>query len=118
MDINDNNSHLRIQSISPTSAISFGDIKVLSDTPGEQGEPQIEASGSNVYAVWGGTGEIYFRKSSDAGNNFQDSIQLSTDNGPVDHLIAKEGNNVYVVWTAGGGTSRDVFFKRSTNSGG
>jgi hypothetical protein len=101
------------QTTSPANAISFGGVKVLSDTPGSPGEPQIEASGSNVYTVWGGTGDVFFRKSSDAGNTFQNAIQLSTGNGAERPLVAKAGSNVYVVWTASG----DVFFKRSTDSG-
>jgi len=99
------------------SAISFGNIKVLSPGPGSVGEPQIEASGNNVYIVWGGTGDVFFRKSSDSGNSFQNAIQLSTGNGAERPIIAKAGNNVYVVWTADGNGSRDVFFKRSTDSG-
>ena len=34
-----------------------------------------------------------------------------------DQHIAKEGNNVYVVWSEGAGAHRDVYFKRSTNNG-
>src|SRR5215204_6205931 len=100
MDIIDNISHSSTKITNQTNAISFGGIRILSDPHGDQGEPQIEASGNNVYTVWGGNGNIFFRKSSDAGNNFQNVMQLSNVEGAEDHLIAKEGNNVYVVWTA------------------
>ncbi len=118
MDINDNNSHLRTQVTNPTSAISFGGIKVLSDTSGRVVFPQIEASGDNVYTFWGdSTSEVFFRKSSDAGNSFQNVIQLSTGNSSGNYRIAKEGNNVYVVWQFNRSSSSDILFRRSTDSG-
>jgi hypothetical protein len=100
-------------------AISFKSTKNLSNNDGDSNTPQIEVSGSNVYAVWGdaskGGGDTLFRKSSDAGNTFQSILDLSNNKAgeATEQHIVKEGNNVYVVWSEDG----DVFFKRSTNNG-
>jgi hypothetical protein len=100
-------------------AISFKSTKNLSNNDGDSNNPQIEVSGSNVYAVWGdaskGGGDTLFRKSSDAGNTFQSILDLSNNKAgeATEQHIVKEGNNVYVVWSEDG----DVFFKRSTNNG-
>jgi hypothetical protein len=113
--------------VQPVSAISFGKTKNLSNNPGNQAlppfyeSPQLEASGNNVYTVWGddtiGDGDTFFRKSSDFGNSFHGILDLSHSNGndgdAIRQKIAKEGNNVYVVWSEDG----DIFFRKSTNSG-
>ena len=113
--------------VQPVSAISFGNTKNLSNNLGNQAlppfyeSPQLDASGNNVYTVWGddtvGDGDTFFRKSSDSGNSFHGILDLSHSNGndgdAIGQKIAKEGNNVYVVWSEDG----DIFFRKSTNSG-
>jgi hypothetical protein len=107
----------------PAYAITFGSTKNLSNNDGDSTNPQVQVSSSNVYTVWEdktkGDGDTFFRRSSDAGNNFHSIIDLSNNaageaKGIVpDQKIAKIGNNVYVVWSENG----DVFFKRSTDNG-
>jgi hypothetical protein len=104
-------------------AITFGNTKNLSNDDGDSTNPQVQVSSSNVYTVWEdktkGDGDTFFRRSSDAGNNFHSIVDLSNNaageaRGIVpDQKIAKIGNNVYVVWSENG----DVFFKRSTDNG-
>jgi hypothetical protein len=100
-------------------AITFGNTKNLSNNDGDSFDPLIEASGNNVYAVWrdssGGDDDIFFKRSITSGDSFQSTKDLSSgiDGDAQEQRIAKEGNNVYVVWSEGG----DVYFKRSTNSG-
>ena len=76
--------------VQPVSAISFGNTKNLSnnlgnpDLPPFYESPQLEASGNNVYTVWGddskGDGDTFFRKSSDSGNSFHGILDLSNGN--------------------------------------
>jgi len=100
-------------------AISFGSTKNLSNNDGDSLDPQIEASGNNVYTVWNdhseGDFDTFFKRSDTSGDSFQSTKDLSNGkNGDAqDQHIVKEGNNVYVVWTEDG----DVYFKRSTNNG-
>jgi len=112
-------------SMSPSAAyaITFGDTKKLSNVDGNSVNPLIEASGQNVYTVWENfgkdVGRTLFKGSSDGGDNFHGTVDLSkgiTNNGvpnPLNQQIVKEGNNVYVVWNENG----DVFLKRSTDGG-
>jgi hypothetical protein len=109
--------------VRPAYAITFGSTKNLSNNDGDSTNPQVQVSSSNVYAVWEdktkGDGDTFFRRSSDAGNNFHSIVDLSNNaageaKGIVpDQKVAKIGNNVYVVWSENG----DVFFKRSTDNG-
>jgi hypothetical protein len=105
--------------IRPAYAITFGSTKNISNNDGDSTNPQVQVSSSNVYAVWEdetkGDGDTFFRRSSDAGNNFHSIIDLSNSvaGEATDQKIAKIGNNVYVVWRENG----DVFFKRSTDNG-
>jgi hypothetical protein len=72
-----------------------------------------------VYVVWndlsGGDADTFFKRSGTSGDSFQNTKDLSNgiDGDAQEQRIAKEGNNVYVVWSEGG----DVYFKRSTNNG-
>ena len=105
-------------------AISFGATKNLSHNDGDSLEPQIEASGANVYTVWSEPSgvdssdvdaNILFKRSVTSGDSFQGTKDLSggKDGDAQDQRIVKEGSNVYVVWSEDG----DIFFKRSTNNG-
>jgi hypothetical protein len=92
---------------------SFGDETNLSNNPGFSEHPQISASGNNVYVSWidnsppdssssqtGDNKKIMFKKSTDAGNTFGETITLSdvqaADSSNLE--MAAAGNNVYAVW--------------------
>jgi hypothetical protein len=104
---------------SAAHAISFGSTKNLSNNDGDSLNPRIEASSNNVYTIWrdssGGDTDTFFKRSATSGDSFQSTKDLSNgiDGDTRDQHIAKEGNNVYVVWDQDG----DVYFKRSTNNG-
>jgi hypothetical protein len=75
----------------------------ISNNSGFSEHPQIAVSGSNVYVTWTDdtslTKEILFRMSSDEGNSFGKTIQLSNDSGKsYNQEISAFANNVYVVW--------------------
>ena len=92
---------------------TFGDEINLSNNPGFSEHPQIAASGNNVYVAWidnsplvGSSSQaednkkIMFKKSTDAGNTFAETITLS-DVQAADSFnleMAAAGNNVYAVW--------------------
>jgi hypothetical protein len=101
---------------------SFEKRKYIFKSNGSSSEPQIASDGNNVYIVWRdettGNGDIYFRKSSNYGKNFDGPIQLSNNAGSSSEpQIASDGNNVYIVWrdeTTGNG---DIYFRVSDDSG-
>ena len=92
---------------------TFGDEINLSNNPGFSEHPQIAASGDNVYVAWidnsplvGSSSQaednkkIMFKKSTDAGNTFGETITLSDvqDADSSNLEMAAAGNNVYAVW--------------------
>lgn len=113
---------------------TFKKVKSLSNSAFKS-YPKTAAYGNNVYVVWnvGIIGDdskvnnrnenvkgIFFAKSLDNGNSFNDTIKLNSNwNSVGESQVATFGNNVYVVW---GGNPDDkvvgnMFYARSTDSG-
>jgi hypothetical protein len=90
----------------------------LSNNSGYSEHPQIAVSGSNVYVAWTDNTplnqEILFKMSTDGGNTFYKSINLSNNSGNSNNQeIAVFANNVYVVWE-----DKTNNFKNSKNNSG
>jgi glutaredoxin len=101
---------------------SFSGTKPVSRNNGSSVSPQLAANGNNVYVVWTddttGNADINFRKSSDYGNNFNRTTNLSRNNGSsVSPQLAANGNNVYVVWTNDTTGNADINFRKSSDYG-
>jgi hypothetical protein len=82
----------------------------------------VTASGDNVYVTWWdnktGNWEVFFAKSTDNGETFDDTINLSNANGrSEDASIAASGDNVYVTWWDNKTGTREPFFRGSTDGG-
>ena len=84
--------------------------------------PALAVSGANVCVVWNnkitGTGEVYFRKSTDSGATWQ-SLQRITNNTGNSNFptIAIIGSIVYLSWadyTPGNG---EIYFEKSIDGG-
>jgi hypothetical protein len=104
-----------IQSIDVTNAQEQAKIVPVFLAP-------ITASGDNVYVTWWdnktGNWEVFFARSTDDGETFDDTINLSNANGrSEDASIAASGDNVYVTWWDNKTGTREVFFRASTNNG-
>ena len=101
---------------------TFDDAENLSNNPGNSTDPLITAHRNNVYVIWTddttGNADIIFRKSSDYGNNFNRTINLSRNNGSsISPQLAAIDNNVYVVWTDDTRGNYDINLKASHNYG-
>jgi hypothetical protein len=72
---------------STDGGMTFGPIDNLSNNAGFSNFPAIAALENNVYVVWqdqdsiSGDNEILFRKSTDGGSNFGDTVNLSNKQG-------------------------------------
>jgi hypothetical protein len=82
----------------------------------------IAASGDNVYVTWWdnktGNWEVFFARSTDNGETFDDTINLSNAMGrSEDSNIAASGDNVYVTWWDNKTGTREVYFRASTDNG-
>ena len=109
-------------SSSVDNGTTFNDIENLSNNDGRSDEPQIAAVGVNVYVVWrdnsSGKDQIYFKRSSDTGNSFNTTENLSNSNGSsTDPQITATGNNAYIIWSDTTTGNGDIYFKSSTNNG-
>ena len=88
-------------------------------------EPQVASDKSNVYAVWSqgdfdsNLTDIFFKKSTDGGASFGDTINLSNSFNIHSTLpsltLLKE--NVYTAWTEGPLNDGEVYYRRSTDGG-
>ncbi len=107
-----------------------GTPRNLSNTPRASNDHELLAEGSNVYIVWvdytTGNGDIYFRRSSNNGETFSSTINLSRGSGASflasrDPDLGAEGSRVAVVWTAypssTGGGPGEIILRHSTNNG-
>ena len=109
---------------------TFGAPINLSNTPGRSNDHQLLAEGSNVYVVWvdytTGNGDIYFRKSTNNGGTFSNTINLSRGSGlsfvaSRDPDMAAQGSKVSVTWAVYPDRAAtrlgEIIFRESLNSG-
>ena len=109
-------------SSSVDNGTTFNGIENLSNNDGRSDKPQIAAVGVNVYVVWrdnsSGKDQIYFKRSSDTGNSFNTTENLSNTNGSsTDPQITATGNNAYIVWSDTTTGNGDIYFKSITDNG-
>ena len=111
---------------------SFGASINLSNTSGLSNDHQLLTEGSNVYVVWvdyttNAGGEIYFKKSTNNGDNFSNTINLSAGTGQSfqasrDPDMAAQGSKVAVTWAAYPDRNAvrpgEIIVRESLNSGG
>ena len=107
---------------SNNNGTSFGTPINLSNNAGSSLNPQIAASGNDVYVVWQddtlGNAEVFFRASSNGGNTFNTTINLSNNAGSsLRPQIAASGNNVFVTWQDSTPGNNDILFAVSINNG-
>ena len=104
---------------------AFGTPLNLSNSPGFSENPQIAASGNNVYVTWrnltpaGSNADVIFASSNNNGVSFGTPINI-TNNADFsgNPQITAIGSNVYVTWqnTTPAG-NRDILFASSNNNG-
>jgi len=111
-----------IFSASTNNGATFGVAINLNAATAIALQPEISASGNNVYVVWsqaiGGNTEVVCKVSSNNGATFGNLLNLSNVPGTSNaQTIASSGNNVYVSWIESGTSNSGVYFASSNNSG-
>jgi hypothetical protein len=106
---------------------TFDAIINLSDNAGDSNEPAIAVSGNTVHVIWQdgpfGSEDILYRRSTDGGATFTDSIKNLSDNTGRSLIpaIAASGSSVHVVWADDTDAPPpflfDILYRRSTNGG-
>lgn len=94
----------------------------FTNNTGASYDPSISVSGSNVHVVWydnhQGVPDIYYRRSTDGGNNFQSEVRISNNAGnswrPV---IFSSGSLVHITWTDERDGNKEIYYRRSNDNG-
>jgi hypothetical protein len=88
------------------------------------GEASVAVSGSVVHVVWsdfrhlGLNFEIYYRRSTDGGVNWDPETRLTNDNAKSGvPSISVSGPNVHLVWLDNRDGNPEIYYKRSTDGG-
>src|SRR3989449_580531 len=104
---------------SANAAPSGSLVKLSNTTEASSVDPQIAASGNNVYVAWTDNSEIFFKKITILSNGtlaYGDTVSLDDNNeASTDPQITASGNNVYVAWSTL--TNNDILFAASTDNG-
>ena len=79
----------------------------------------VKETTSNYHLVFSSGGEIFYRKTTDAGNNWLTPIRLSTGNGNNNYpSISESSGRLYVTWQRNTSSNNyDIYFAASTNAG-
>ncbi|MEO8514352.1 MAG: hypothetical protein ABI543_12375, partial [Ignavibacteria bacterium] len=103
--------------------VTFGNSTRLTNDAASSTYPSISVTGILlVYVSWSdsrdGNNEIYFKRSSDGGVNWEPVIRLSNAaDVSTNPDIFSSGTNVYVSWADNRYGASEIFFKRSTDFG-
>ncbi len=86
--------------------------------------PSIAVSGSTVHVVWfdgrdgGGSTEIYYKQSSDAGSTWGPDTRLSNNTGYSSYpFVMASGANVHLVWQDNPDSKINIYYRQSVDNG-
>jgi len=84
--------------------------------------PTIAVNGDNIHVVWhddrNGNYEIYYKTSTDNGENWSSDVRLTNDDSTSEHpTMAVNENNIHVVWHDDRNGNYEIYYKTSTNNG-
>jgi hypothetical protein len=90
--------------------------KRLTWNAGDSYAPRIAVDGLNIYVVWyddtPGNGEIYFKKSVDAGTTWTTKRLTNNAGNSYNSAIAVDGPDIYVVWSDYTPGNWEIYFKK------
>jgi LPXTG-motif cell wall-anchored protein len=111
---------------STDSGSTFSEPLLLADwTPGSSVSqaPVVDADDDMVYVLYTSGKDVFLIRSVDAGENFEDAINVSRSGieSPAlvvtDHTMSISGNAVYVAWTVINYNWAEIYVARSTDRG-
>jgi hypothetical protein len=94
----------------------------LTNDPANSFYPAIAASGSDIHVVWpdyrDGNSEVYYKHSSDGGDNWGQDIRLTNDTAKSrTPSVAISGSIVHVAWYDYRDGDHEIYYKRSADGG-
>jgi hypothetical protein len=106
------------------AGVNFGAHINLSNSAGVSSNPQINASGNNVFITWDddsaslGTPDILLKASTDNGATFGGTIDISNDTGTAtESRLSSASSDLYVIWQDSTPGNFDIFMKRVQDTG-
>jgi hypothetical protein len=108
---------------SSDAGIGWGSDRRLSDVPDSAWKPSVSVTGLLVHVVWksnrSGDGEVYYKRSSDAGLTWSPDLRLTVDtcDAGFPSVFAADTLVHVVWWNQMGPTNSEIFYKRSTDAG-
>jgi hypothetical protein len=96
----------------------------LSNVTGDSIRPEIAVSDSNVFIVWQNQAtvdNVFFKRSTDGGASFDDTINLSNSQGNSTNpeFSVDNSSSIYTVWQNQGHNNKthEIILKRSIDGG-
>ena len=101
---------------------SFGAPVNISKLHTDSGYPQLAVSGDNVYVTWTQTivdpnYDVYFVKSTDGGNTFDEPVNVSKNLGPSGWPHIAADGAIYISWVDSSPGKFDLYITKSTDGG-
>jgi hypothetical protein len=107
---------------STDEGLTWGSDIRLTDNSSDSFNPSVSAAGSIVHVVWydfrDGGGEIYYKRSSDAGISWGTDTRLTNNSGSsLAPSISVSDSDVHVVWQDNSDGNEEIYYIRSTDEG-
>jgi len=120
-DTRDGNSEIYYKR-SINAGVSWEAVSRLTNDPDESYNTGISVTGANVHIVWveylSGSREIYYKRSTDNGLNWDAGIRLTNNSALSDFpAVISSGSYVHTAWTDDRDGNSEIYYKRSTDGG-
>ena len=107
---------------SKNAGATFSSKKILSNNTGNSELPQIDTIGNKTLVVWQdnstGNNEIYLRVSTDGGNTFGNTTNLSNNTGNSEFpKIDSVGKKIIIVWQDNSTGNNEIYLRESADGG-
>ncbi len=101
---------------------TWGSDTRLTNNSANSYRPSLAISGSVVHIVWyddrDGNWEIYYKRSTDGGLNWEPDMRLTNDPAnSFNACVVVSGSFVHIVWTDYRDGNGEIYYKRSTDGG-
>lgn len=112
-----------VPSFAQTTSPGFTNAVNISNASSDSQSPDIIASNDGIFALWveskSGRSDVFFSKSTDGGNTFGNSTNLSSAVSGQSGYAAftQKGQDVYVVWQTSLSGTASVFLSKSSDGG-
>lgn len=108
---------------STDGGVNWGADTRLTNNAALSQRPSVAATGTDVHVLWtdfrdGSDAEIYFKRSTDGGANWETDIRLTNSIGnSYNPSVTVSGSALHIVWYDNRDGNQEIYYKRSTDRG-